>query len=536
MAGDEVGLVDVVGAADGLVAEAQVADGDAAGLLGVVLEVGLDVLVGVVADDLGGVLVGADRSVAADAPELALDRAGRAGDGRGLDFGEREVRHVIDDADREAGLGRVLREFGVDREDAAGRRVLAAEAVAAGGEDDVAAAGLAEGRRHVEVERLAEGAGLLRAVEDGDLLGRRGERREEGGADPRPVQADLDEADLFALGRQVVDDLLGHVADGAHRHDDAVRVRRAVVVEELVVRAELRVDLRHAALDHGRQRVVGAVAGLAVLEEHVAVLVAAAHRRMLRIQRVRAERLHRFHVAHVLEVRVIPRLDLLDLVARAETVEEVQERHPPLDRRQMRHRGQVHDLLRIALRQHREPRLAARIHITVVAEDVQRLRRHRARRDVEHAREPLAGDLVHVRNHQQQPLRRRERRRQRARRERAVDRARRPRLRLHLDDLRLRPENVLQPVRRPLVHEVGHRARRRNRVNPRDLRVSVRDVRRRLVPVHRLFLACHLLSPSVVGPPGPSPASQHFPPYYPIPPPAAIPFLRAPLSRQGLFI
>ncbi len=39
VAGDEVGLVDVVGAADGLVAEAQVADGDAAGLLGVVLEV-----------------------------------------------------------------------------------------------------------------------------------------------------------------------------------------------------------------------------------------------------------------------------------------------------------------------------------------------------------------------------------------------------------------------------------------------------------------------------------------------------------------
>ena len=60
----------------GLVAEAQVADGDAAGLLGVILEVCLNVLVGVVADDLDGVLVGANGAVAAQTPELALDGAG----------------------------------------------------------------------------------------------------------------------------------------------------------------------------------------------------------------------------------------------------------------------------------------------------------------------------------------------------------------------------------------------------------------------------------------------------------------------------
>ena len=48
------------------------ADGDAAGLLGVVLEVRLDILIGVVADDLGGVLVGDDSTVTAQTPELAL--------------------------------------------------------------------------------------------------------------------------------------------------------------------------------------------------------------------------------------------------------------------------------------------------------------------------------------------------------------------------------------------------------------------------------------------------------------------------------
>ena len=75
MAGNKVSLVDVVRALDGLVAKAQMADGDAAGLLGVVLEVCLNVLVGMVADDLAGVLVGTDCTVTAETPEFALDGA-----------------------------------------------------------------------------------------------------------------------------------------------------------------------------------------------------------------------------------------------------------------------------------------------------------------------------------------------------------------------------------------------------------------------------------------------------------------------------
>ena len=81
MAGDEVSLVDVVGRTDGLVAETQVGNGDAAGLLGVILEVSLNVLVSVIADDLDGVLVSADGAVAAQTPELALDGAGSCGVG-----------------------------------------------------------------------------------------------------------------------------------------------------------------------------------------------------------------------------------------------------------------------------------------------------------------------------------------------------------------------------------------------------------------------------------------------------------------------
>ena len=75
MAGDEVGLVDQVGRTDRVFAEAQVGDRDAAGLLGVIGEVGLGVHVGMVADDLDRVLVGADGAVGAEAPEAGGDGA-----------------------------------------------------------------------------------------------------------------------------------------------------------------------------------------------------------------------------------------------------------------------------------------------------------------------------------------------------------------------------------------------------------------------------------------------------------------------------
>ena len=82
-----------------------------------------------------------------------------------------------------------------------------------------------------------------------------------------------------------------------------------------------------------------------------------------------------------------------------------------------------------------KPVCAAGHHVGVVAEDRERVRRERARRDVQAERRQLAGDLVQVRDHQQQALRRRERRRERAGLQRAVDGARGAALRLHLDDV-----------------------------------------------------------------------------------------------------
>ena len=78
MASDEVAVGDGVAVTNRFVAEAQVGFGDPAGLLGVVFEVRLYIHIRVVANDLNGVFVGTDGTVAAETPELAVDDLGIA--------------------------------------------------------------------------------------------------------------------------------------------------------------------------------------------------------------------------------------------------------------------------------------------------------------------------------------------------------------------------------------------------------------------------------------------------------------------------
>ena len=75
MAGDEIGLRNQIAGVNRLRTEAQMRNRHRARFLGVVNEVALRVVVGVLADDLDGILVGAHRAVRAQAVEHRADHA-----------------------------------------------------------------------------------------------------------------------------------------------------------------------------------------------------------------------------------------------------------------------------------------------------------------------------------------------------------------------------------------------------------------------------------------------------------------------------
>ncbi len=133
----------------------------------------------------------------------------------------------------------------------------------------------------------------------------------------------------------------------------------------------------------------------------------------------------------------------------------------------------------------REAGLPNSHHVRLVAEDRQSLCRQRPGGDVQHGGRQLAGDLVHVRDHEQQALRSGERRRQRPALQRTVQRPRCSALALHLHDGGHGAPHVGPSLARPLVRQLGHRRRRRDRVDAADLVEPVGDRGGSLVAVDR---------------------------------------------------
>ena len=187
--------------------------------------------------------------------------------------------------------------------------------------------------------------------------------------------------------------------------------------------------------------------------------------------------------AHVVLVET---LDGVELVRGAKAVEEVEEGDARSKRRGVGDERQVLRLLHGRRAEKCEAGRARGHHVGVVAEDRERVGGERARGDVDDGGRELAGDLEHVREHQQQPLGRGERRRQRAGLQRAVHGAGGAALALHLDHLRHGAPGVrhsLRPTMCPPSSPIG--GRRRDRVDRDHLARAVRDPGDRLVSVDR---------------------------------------------------
>ena len=273
----------------------------------------------------------------------------------------------------------------------------------------------------------------------------------------RPVQPHLHDTHALIVSVQRSHGLLNGLAARAHHHDHALGLRVAVVVDDSVAAAGALGEARHRVLDRARHAGVERVDRFARLEVDVGVLSRPADERPLRRERPAAMSTHELLGHECAQVVVGEQLDRVQLVRGSEPVEEVNERHPRPERRGLRHERQVVGLLNRRRREQRESRLADRHHVGVVAEDREALRGERAGGDVQHRRCQLAGDLVHVRDHQQQPLRGGERRRERAALKRTVQRACRAALALHLDHRGHGAPDVCASLARPLVGELGHR-------------------------------------------------------------------------------
>ena len=485
VAGREVRRVNLIRRLDRRLAEAQMGNRQAAGLLGVVCEVSLSVHIGVVADDLDGVLVGANGAVRAEAIELAADRAFRSGV---EDVAQRQagVGDVVHDAHGEVVLRSSQLQVVEDSLHMGRRELLGAEAVAAADGLDSASL-LGQSSHDVQVQRLAQGAGFLRAIQNGDLLHGCRQGIHKALRAERTIQVHAHEANLLAHGDELVDSFCRHVAAGAHGNDDILSIRRADIVERLVRTSGQLADLFHDLFHDGRGLCVVLVRSFTALEIDVRVLCGAAQVRMIRVQRTGAELsdlIPRHELRHVFVGDLV---DLLDLMRGAEAIEEVQERHAALQCGKMRNQRHILRFLNRVGSDHGKAGLTAGHNVGMVTENRKRMISQRTGTHVENARKQLAGDLVHVRDHQQKALGRREGRRQRARLQRAVHGAGRAGFGLHLRNADLLSKQVHSIMRCPIVCDFGHRRRRGDRVDRCHIAERISDMADGCIAVYGHF-------------------------------------------------
>ena len=163
-------------------------------------------------------------------------------------------------------------------------------------------------------------------------------------------------------------------------------------------------ELVHGLLDDGRGLEVEGVDRLPRLEEHVGVLSGAPDEGALRAETAGAVRHQQLVVDHGAHVVLGQLLNLVDLGAGAEAVEKVDKGHPGLHGSRLCNEGEIHDLLRRVAGQEPPSGGAHSHHIAVVAKDGERLAGEATRGNVKDRGRKLAGDLVHVGNHQEQAL------------------------------------------------------------------------------------------------------------------------------------
>ena len=485
MAGHKTRVIDQVAGPDRFPSKAQMRNRHRSGFLRIVDKIPLRVIFRIFADDLDGILVRAHRSIRSEAIKHGAHSFRIFGGKRRIVI-QTSMRNVVVNAHHKmiARLG--FLQLVENRRGHRGRELLARQAItpADHARPMLKIPFLLQRHQSVLIERLTGAARLLSTVQHRDCPHRRRQGCHQSGCREGPEQMNVDQSNFLALFPQRLDALFRRERARSHHHDHALGVRRSKIIEQPVLAAGQRRKAIHGALHDIRRSFVKRIHSFARLKINIRILRRAPQHRPVRIQRSRPMRPHqliRDHGAHVFDSELF---HLGHFVRSAEAIKEMHERQPGFQRRRMRDQRHIHHGLHGMRPEQRKTCLAHRHDILVIAEDRQSLSRQCPRRHMENRGRQLPRDLVHVGDHQQQPLRRRKCSRQGPALQRPMYRSRRAPFALHLHHGRDRSPHIGASRSGPLVRPFPHRGRGGNGVDRDDLAQMVGHIRGRLITVN----------------------------------------------------
>ena len=360
------------------------------------------------ANDLDGVLVGAHGAIGPQAVEHGPEGVGVFGVEAGVHL-QGVVGHVVRDAHRDMVFGRGGGQVVEHRLHHGGGEFLGRQPVAAPHHTGPRAGPvLRHGGHHIQIEGLAAAARFLAAIQHGDGLGAGWQGGHQLLARQGAKQPHAQQSHPLPPRQERLHRFAGGTAAGSHQHQHPFGGGVALVVEQGVMAPRERSKAVHGLLHQQRCGVVEAVGCLAGLKANIRVLAGAADLRVIGREPAGPVGSDQLSGHQALEGGVIDQLHRLDFVGGAEAVEHVQERHPARQGDGGGDGGEVAGLLHRGGEQQAAARAAGGHHIAVVAEDREARGGQGPGRHVDHCGGEFPGDLVEVRDHQQQSLRGRE--------------------------------------------------------------------------------------------------------------------------------
>ena len=300
---------------------------------------------------------------------------------------------------------------------------------------------------------------------------------------------------LLALSLEVIDGFADSFRCRTHGDNYAVCIGGSIVIEEVVATTRNLCHLIHILLYHIGHSEVERIGSLSILEVNIPILSRTTSYRLIGSKSTIAEGEQSITIYKRCNIFVVEAFDFLNFMRSAEAVEEVDKGNSALNGRKMSYGRKIHHLLNRTCTELSKTRHTCTHHVLLVPKDRKSLSCDSTSRYVENAREQLPGNLVHIGEHEQKPLRCRKGSSQSTGLQCPVHSCNGTTLALHFFYVYNFSEYVFTLLSSPFIYKLSHRRRWSDGVNSGYFAKHIGDVCCGLVTVarHHFLLFCHSL-------------------------------------------
>ena len=301
----------------------------------------------------------------------------------------------------------------------------------------------------------------------------------------------LDHADFFAMGIEVIDSIADGFSSRTHDDNQFFCIFSTIVVEEFVITAGQFVDFVHVVLNDIRNSCYFFVSAFFCLEEDIRINSRATGVRMFRVQAVLTESCQLFIINEFCKIIIIKSFDTLHFVGCTESVEYMHESIAATNSRQMGYTAEIHSFLRGGRHNHAEASRTTCHNVRMIAENGKCMSADGTGCNVEYARQEFTANFEHGGNHEEQALGSRIGGGQRTSLQGAMACASSTSFRLHLDNINGITEDILLSFCSPFVNLFCHNRRRCDREDSSNFCKCIGSICSSRVTIHYYIVFFH---------------------------------------------